>query len=269
VFMNIGDAHLEALGDHAGILREKSELLSCSSSFAPVFCNGDDLLLSVATFGGRPVVRFGMSKHCDVRAEEIESVNNGTEQRCTIVSGDRRIPVHIPAYGTYMVYAVLAAASVAMALGLSDQEIAEGILTYKTIGHRSRVVSTSFGTLVDDCYNANPNSNRAAIDSLKNLPGRKVCILGDMRELGEDSHELHRSLGVYAVQNGIDAIYTQGQEAFYISQAAGTIGQHFETKQDLIQALPALIQPGDTVLVKASNSIHFEDISDALQKLRF
>lgn len=267
VFMNIGDAHLEALGDHAGILREKSDLLSCSSSFAPVFCNGDDLLLSVATFGGRPVVRFGLSHYCDVRAEDIEAVNNGAEQRCTIVSGDRRIPVHIPAYGTYMVYAVLAAASVAMALGLTDDEIARGVLNYKTIGHRSRILATGFGTVVDDCYNANPNSNRAAIDSLKNLPGRKVCILGDMRELGEDSHELHRALGVYAAENGIDAIFTQGQEAAFISQGAGSIARHFDSRQELIDSLPGLIRTGDTVLVKASNSIHFEDVVDALQKI--
>jgi UDP-N-acetylmuramyl pentapeptide synthase len=123
-----------------------------------------------------------MGKHCDVRAENIETAENGTQQRCTIVSGERRIPVHIPAYGTYMVYAALAAASVGMALGLTDEEIIRGIREYKTVGHRSRIVPTAFGILVDDCYNANPNSNRAAIDSLANLPGRKVCILRDMLE---------------------------------------------------------------------------------------
>lgn len=267
VFMNIGDAHLEALGDHAGILREKSEILSCSSSFAPVFCNGDDLLLSVATFGGRPVVRFGMGKHCDVRAEDIESADNGTQQRCTIVSGERRIPVHIPAYGTYMVYAALAAASVGMALGLTDEEIIRGIREYKTVGHRSRIVPTAFGILVDDCYNANPNSNRAAIDSLANLPGRKVCILGDMLELGENSHELHRALGVYAVEHGVDAVFTQGGEAACICLGAGALGRHFDTKQQLIDALPQLIRPGDTVLVKASHGARFDDIAEVLETM--
>lgn len=267
VFMNIGDAHLEALGDHAGILREKSEILSCSSAFAPVFCNGDDLLLSVATFGGRPIVRFGMSCYCDVRAEDIEIVQNGTQQRCTIVSGNRRIPVHIPAYGTYMVYAALAAAAVGMTMGLSDDEIVQGILNYKTVGRRSRVISTSFGTLVDDCYNANPNSNRAAIDSLSNLPGRKVCILGDMLELGENSHELHHDLGVYAVEHGVDAIYTHGAEAAYICAGAGMKGRHFTTKQEMIDMLPQIIQPGDTVLVKASHGARFEDIAEVLETM--
>lgn len=267
VFMNIGDAHLEALGDHAGILREKSELLSDSSAFAPVFCNGDDLLLSVATFGGRPVVRFGLSKYCDVRAEEIESIENGTQQRCVIVSVDRRIPVHIPAYGSYMVYAVLAAASVGMALGLSDEEIIRGVFGYKTIGHRSRIVQTGFGTLVDDCYNANPNSNRAAIDSLANLPGRKICILGDMLELGDNSHEFHRTLGEYAVSHGVEAVYTHGAEAAYISLGAGSAGCHFENKQELIAALPNIIRTGDTVLVKASHGARFDEIAEALEAL--
>ena len=267
VFMNIGDAHLEALGDHAGILREKSEILSCSSGFAPVFCNGDDLLLSVATFGGRPVVRFGLSRHCDVRAEEIEVIENGTQQRCVIVSGDRRIPVHIPAYGTYMVYAALAGASVGMALGLSDEDIARGILNFENIGHRSRVVCAPFGTLVDDCYNANPNSNRAAIDSLANLPGRKVCILGDMLELGEDSNALHMALGEYIRASGVELLITQGEEAAYIAKGAGDIAEHFETKQELIQALSSLLQRGDTVLVKASHGARFEDIVDVLETM--
>lgn len=266
VFMNIGDAHLEALHDHAGILREKSDILSCSSAFAPVFCNGDDTLLCLATFGGRPIVRFGLGKHCDVRAENIESVEGGTAQRCTIVAGERRIPVYIPAYGIYMVYAALAGASVGLSLGLSDEEIARGMLAYETVGHRSRIVSTAFGTLVDDCYNANPNSNRAAVDSMCQLTGRKVCILGDMLEMGENSHAIHRELGAYIARSGVAALYTQGSEAAYIAEGAGEIARHFEDKHTLIASLGQIIQPGDVVLVKASHGAHFEEIVEALEK---
>lgn len=266
VFMNIADAHLEALGSREGILQEKAMLLCASASTAPVFVNGDDPLLRQYDFG-REKISFGLGEHCTVRAVDIQTQSDGKAQSCRIVCGDRNFSVTIPAYGNYMVYPALAAVAVGVYLGLSDEEIATGITHYATIGHRSRVIKLSSGaTLVDDCYNANPSSVRSAIDSMDALGGRRICVLGDMRELGENSHELHRNIGAYAREKGIAALYTCGDEASFYAEGAGDIARCFASKKELVAELASCLHGEDTILVKASHSCRFEDIVDELEK---
>ena len=166
-----------------------------------------------------------------------------------------------------MIYSVLAAAAVALELGLSDDEIVRGLARYETVGRRSRVERTAFCTLVDDCYNANPTSDCAAIDSLASLPGRHVCILGDMLEMGENAPALHRSVGEYAAAHGVDLLITQGELAEKIAAGAGEKGIHFPDRSGLLRALPTLLQRGDVVLVKASHGAHFEEVSEAVKML--
>ena len=266
VFTNIGDAHLEALHSREGVLKAKSEILLGMRGDAVVFANGDDELLKAADFGRRTVL-FGLGENCRVRAEDVRT-EDGAELLCRIVSGERSFPVRVPAYGDYMVYAVLAAAAVGMELGLTDDDIARGLLSYKTVGHRSRVVRTPYCTLIDDCYNANPTSNRAAIDSMMRLQGRKVCVLGDMREMGENSHALHREIGRYAAEKGVELLLTQGDEAAFFAEGAGDISRHFPDRASLLAALPELIRPGDVVLVKASHGPRFEDVAEMIENLR-
>ena len=264
VFMNIGDAHLEALGDRPGILRAKSEMLLGMKDDAVAFANGDDALLSHADFR-RKTVLFGLGEKCAVRAADIRQ--NGESLSCRIIAGERDFPVTVPAYGNYMIYSVLAAAAVSLELGLSDAEIARGLALYQTVGRRSRVERTAYCTLVDDCYNANPTSDCAAIDSLASLGGRRVCVLGDMLEMGENAPALHRTVGEYAVTHGVELVITQGDLAGYIAEGAGEEGMHFPDRAALLHALPELIRPGDTVLVKASHGAHFEEVSEAIKSL--
>lgn len=266
VFTNIGDAHLEALGNRNGVLRAKSRIITGMSPEGVVFVNGDDPLLRGADFGRKKVL-FGQGEHCDIRAVEVKS-KDGLALCCRITAGERSFPVRVPAYGNYMVYALLAASAVGLALGLSDGEIAAGAANYHTVGHRSRVVKTPFCTLVDDCYNANPTSDRAAIDSLTGLPGRKVCILGDMREMGERSPVLHEEVGRYALDHGVSLILSQGEQAEFFTLSAGDRGVHFPDRASLLAALPTLLRPGDVVLVKASHSMDFTDVAEAVEKLR-
>ena len=167
-----------------------------------------------------------------------------------------------------MIYAVLAAAAVGIEMGLSDREIAEGMSLYKTVGHRSRIVKTALCTLIDDCYNANPTSNAAAIDSMSKLPGRKICILGDMLEMGGKSREMHDYIGKYAVEHGADLVITEGTEAEYISIAAGDKGLHFGDRSSLLEALPGIIKAGDVVLVKASHGAAFDNVADLIEKMK-
>ena len=264
VFTNIGDAHLEALGDRPGILRAKSEILLGMKDDAVIFANGDDALLSKANFG-RKTILFGLGKNCAVRAADVQQ--NGESLSCRILAEGRNFAVTVPAYGTYMIYSVLSAAAVSIELGLSDEEIARGLARYETVGRRSRVVKTGYCTLVDDCYNANPTSDCAAIDSLSSLGGRRVCILGDMLEMGENASALHRSVGEYAAAHGVDLLITQGELAKHIAEGAGETGVYFRDRADLLSKLPELIRPGDAVLVKASHGAHFEEISEAVKKL--
>ena len=264
VFMNIGDAHLEALGDRHGILRAKSEMLLGMKKDAVVFANGDDALLSAADFG-RKTIFFGLGKNCDVRAEDIRQ--DGECLSCRIISGSHDFPVEVPAYGTYMIYSVLAAAAVSLYMGLTEEEIVRGLLRYETVGRRSRVIKTGFCTLVDDCYNANPTSDCAAIDSLASLPGRHVCILGDMLEMGENAPELHRGVGRYAAEHDVSLVLTQGDLAGYIAEGAGEKAMHFSDRSALLEKLPEILRTGDVVLVKASHGAHFDDISEAIKAM--
>jgi len=261
----IGHAHLEFLKSREGILAEKSSVNAWLPEDGTVFCSGDDDLLSGMSCSQRKVM-FGLGEHCDVRAEQIVHLPDGTTE-CTIVSGVRRFPVGIPAYGDHMVTAALEGAAVGIAMGLSDAEITAGIASYVPVGHRARLLTTDRITIVDDCYNANPTSTASAIRSLVHSAGRKVCILGDMLELGENAERLHFETGALARDCGIDLVLTVGALSEQIHRGARDTGIHFESKAALIAALPALIRPGDTVLVKASRSMAFEEITRALEVL--
>lgn len=262
VYTVIGWAHLEFLGDRAGVLRAKTEMLAHMAADAPVFVNGDDEYLAALTCR-QPVTRFGLSEGCQVRALDVRSC--GTDgMTCCITAGERRIPVRIAAWGAHLVYAALAAAAVGLHMGLSDEEIAAGIAAYAPVGSRGGVLHTDRWTVLDDCYNSNPSSAQASVTSLATLPGRRVCILGDMLELGEQSAALHRQLGEFAARKGIDVIIACGVCAEQIYSGAISISQgqvwYFPNKQALFDALPQLLQDGDSILVKASHGEHFGEI---------
>ena len=179
-------------------------------------------------------------------------------------------PVHIPAFGAHMVYAALAGCACGWAMGMSNEEIAAGIADYRTVGDRARLIDTGKITVISDCYNANPNSTASAIDSLVTLNGRKVCILGDMLELGENTLSLHSGIGKKAVESKVDLIIACGTLSRAIYDGAKECGGnalYFADKHAAIEALKELILPGDCVLVKASHSMAFEEFVEALEKI--
>lgn len=268
VFTVIGDAHLEFLGDRPGVLRAKGEIVEGMPEDGLLILNGDDPLLA-DFMPGHNRVTYGRYPGCDVQAENIVSLGaEGT--RFTVRHPGGRFDAEVRAYGSHLVSAALAAAAAGLALGLSEQAIAAGIAAYHTVGDRARVIPIHGFTIVSDCYNANPNSVRAAVDSLSGMPGRKICILGDMLELGDNAVDLHREAGRYAVQNGAALVIGCGPLGRRIAEGAKDAGGQalaFDSRDDLIQALPGLIRPGDNVLVKASHSMAFEKIVEALRQL--
>ncbi len=265
VFSVIGHAHLEFLHDLQGVLKAKTEMLDYMDEDALVIVNGDDELLNGLNCRQRKLT-FGMGAHCDVRARDIRLNENG-ENCCRIVYRDRSFDVVIPAFGEHMVYAALEGAAVGMEMGLTDEEIVRGIGAYETVGRRAALINTGYVTLVDDCYNANPDSVKSGVDSLKKMSGRKVCILGDMLELGGNEGRMHFECGRYAAENEVSLVLCSGEISRELCRGAGEKGKWFESRGALINSLPELIQKGDCILVKASRSMHFEEISEAVKKL--
>ena len=267
VFSVIGDAHLEFLGDREGVLRAKAEIFEGMDEDGLAVLNGDDPLLARCRPNMRRVL-YGRGERCDVRAENVRNLGEDGIA-LTIRHAKGAFEARIPAFGSHMIYAALAAAAVGLELGLTDGEIARGIAAYQTVGDRARVLHVGDMTVVSDCYNSNPNSCRAALDSLAGLPGRRVCVLGDMLELGERTQELHREVGEYSAKLGIEAIIACGPLSAHIAdgaKAAGGDARYYPGKAALLADLPALIRPGDSVLVKASHSMAFEEIVEALEK---
>lgn len=273
VFTVIGESHLEFLGDREGVLRAKSEIFEGMDASGLAVLNGDDDLLKDC----RPNLRratYGLGPDNDIRAEDVrvdvpESGYGDSRVRFTVRHPGGAFEVAIPGYvAGPLVYAALAAAAVGLELGLTGEQIAAGISNYRTVGDRARVLQFSGVTVISDCYNANPNSVKAALDALAGMSGRRVCVLGDMLELGAQAEALHRGVGEYAAEKGIDLTIGCGPLARHIAEGAKRAGGeslYFADKAALLDGIGGIIRPGDCVLVKASHSMAFEEIVEWLK----
>ena len=260
----IGCCHLENLGDRDGVLRAKTEMFKNARPNSEFILNGDDdKLYSVADVNGKKPIYFGFSSDNDYYAQDIENNGEGGIS-CALCFDGKRLDVKIPAIGNYMVSNALAAVAVGRLLGLSDEQLINGVGAYKTVGSRANVINTGRIRIIDDCYNANPTSVKASLDTLANFSGRKVAILGDMKELGENELKLHYETGEYA-KSKADAVIAVGPLAQEL--AKGADGEWFDSVEQLKNAIPAIINEGDTVLVKASHSMHFEEIVAFLKEI--
>ena len=262
VFSVIGDAHLEFLGDRDGVMRAKGEIFEGMDENGLAVLNGDDPIQRKCHPNMRRVT-YGLGEGCDVRGSDVRNLGEDG-MRMTVRHSGGTFEVAIPAFGSHLASAALAAAAVGLELGLTGEEIARGVAQYQTVGDRARVIHAGDMTIVSDCYNANPNSCQAAVDSLMQLDGkRRVCVLGDMLELGPRTEELHHGVGEYAAKAGVDLVIGCGPLSRAISdgaKAAGSDVLYYEDKARLIAALGDILRPGDCVLVKASHSMAFEEI---------
>lgn len=270
IMTTIGYCHLENLGDLDGVLKAKGEVFEYMKKGSLAVLNGDDDKLKVFTPDTR-IVRFGLGESCDVRAENVESL--GFEGiSCNILYKNERVKAVIPAFGTHIIYGVLAAAAVAVELGMDGESIAKGLTAYEPVGGRANVSDTGYITLINDCYNANPNSMSASITSLASITteGKRIAILGDMKELGAESSKLHREMGVLAANKGIELVICIGDEAKSIYEGCvqnGGNALYYTSKEELYEVLDGLIAKDDVVLVKASHSMGFEEIVERLRQV--
>lgn len=267
IITNIGLCHLENLGDRDGVLKAKTEMFDYASENAICVLNGDDdKLITVKELNGKAPQFFGLSTEHNAYADHIHSLSlKGTT--CTLHLWDNTIDTLIPIPGKHMVYNALAGALVGRELGLTCEEIKAGIEALTPVSGRNNLIATEDLCIIDDCYNANPISTMASIDVLATADTRKVAILGDMFELGEDEKQLHYSVGKYAADKGIDLVICIG--ALSKNTCEGASGIHFDTKANFFAVADKLLQKGDTVLVKASNGMKFPEIVEQLQTLHF
>ena len=270
VITNIGWCHLENLKTRDGILKAKTEMFDWIQKDGTVILNGDDDKLStvIDVQGIRPVF-FGLQDKFPVWADEIENLGL-MGMRCRIHAEGETQTVHIPLPGNHMVYNALAGTAVGLSFGMTLPEICQGIESLKPLSGRFNILSLAGRTVVDDCYNANPVSMKASLEVLENGTGRKVAILGDMGELGENEAALHEEVGEFAGGLNIDILYTVGTLTKGLEQKAKEKNprlstQHFDTLEELLPQLMEKTAPGDTVLVKASHFMHFEKIIEAFK----
>lgn len=271
VITNIGPCHLEFLGSRQGVLKAKTEIFHHMNKEGSVCVNGDDdMLITIESVHGNKPIRFGFSEGNDVYATDVE--NHGLfGTTCNIHVNQQVFQANIPLPGEHMVRNALAATAVGTLLDLNLEEIAKGIHTVQSVGGRSNIIRHQKYTIIDDCYNANPVSMKAAIDLLKTATTNKVAILGDMGELGSNENALHKEVGEYAALANIDVLVCVGKRSIHMyegAKEANFMGNllYFETRDELIAALSTIVKENDTVLIKASHSMGFEKIVEALNK---
>lgn len=275
VITNIGESHLEFFKSRDGILRAKSEIFNYMDSSGTIVLNGDDDKLStLVSVRGIVPTFFGLGGDAAISAERIEDKGlDGTEFDMVMRDGGGKMSlrVSVPVPGRQNIYNALAAAAVGLRMGVSPIQIRDAFRNMKNAEGRGNVIRTGRYTILDDCYNASPKSMESSIDMLLKMPGRKVAILGDMLELGEQSDKMHFQVGKYAGKSGVDLIVCVGKssEKTYMGARMSTDNQVelFMDSAECIEALPEILKEGDSILVKASNAMRFSRIVDALQAM--
>lgn len=273
VITNIGTCHLENLGDRDGVLKAKTEIFDYMNEKGLIVLNGDDdKLITIEDYKGIVPLLFGNNDEFSAYPIDVTDLGLlGTKVLFNILG--RTIEATIPIPGKHMVGNALAASLIGDYFGLNDDEIKNGIERLKAVSGRNNIIKTNKYVVIDDCYNANPMSMKASLDVLSTAKTRKVAILGDMFELGKDEIELHKEIGKYAISKNIDVIVCVGDLSKNMCLTARSVNEdgksdvyYFETLEQIKEVLFNILEEDDTVLVKASNGMHFKELIEMLTK---
>ena len=269
VITNVGTAHLESLGTRENIALAKCEILEGMSSTGILVYNGDEPLLREKADRYPTSVSFGFGEQNDVRVAECRFEKRRTDFDL-IRGGEISNGFCLPLPGKNHLADALAAYAAARLAGADDALCRLGMLSYSPVGKRSNEVEKRGMHIIEDYYNAGPESMAASLDNLVLLAGdgRKIAVLGDMLELGEKSDFLHMEIGKRVFGCGIDILITVGEKAAKLADAARKAGMEnvfsFNESKDALACLLEKGREGDTVLIKASHGMHFEEIAEAI-----
>ena len=263
----IGVSHIGNLGSQENICKAKLEICNGLPEGAPLVLNYDDPFLRKAVLPAhvRPVWFSLSDENADVCALSIRQETDGM----SFVLEDQEhgtFVVNIPAMGRHNVANALAAYCAATRLGCDAKRVIRGLSNFEQTGRRQKVVDSEGVTVIEDCYNANPDSMKAALAMFKDFPcKRRFALLGDMLELGDLSREAHEELGRLAAESGLYCLITYGEQAkrtAVVAAAKGVETLHAENYREAADALLDRVQPGDAVLVKASHGMALEKVLD-------
>jgi UDP-N-acetylmuramoyl-tripeptide--D-alanyl-D-alanine ligase len=268
---NAGRAHLEGFGSIEGVARAKAEIVDGLSSDGIFVCNGDSQWLPLwrELADDHQVITFGQTEACDVRLEKNSSTTrwneSGFEQLFDVHTGTQRFLVQLPLAGEHNRMNALAAVAVCVALKIDHSLIHDGLKSIRPVPGRLFPRRNAAGVrIIDDTYNANPDSVAAAIAVLGSFSANRVLVLGDLAELGGDIKAIHADLGTAAAEAGIDKLFTLGPMSAAAAAAFGSNGIAFNDIDALNDALQSQLDDQHVVLVKGSRAARMERIIEAL-----
>jgi UDP-N-acetylmuramoyl-tripeptide--D-alanyl-D-alanine ligase len=270
IITNIGNSHLEYLKNKKGVLNEKIALFEAAAARnGIVFINNDDILISKTMLDYPKRVTFGFESISDIKGT-IDSFNEEGKPVIEIVYKDLIIKQAFNIYGEQSAKNYLAAVAIALKLGLNKKEIIAGISRFKPIDKRLNVRTFKKFILIDDTYNANPESMRYAIELMPKIKAykQKIAVLGDMFELGDESAKLHAELGRIIRRNKIDLVVTIGESMKNLDSELKKLeveSVHFDNRKDLADYLNTFKFPGYVVLVKGSRGMQMEEFSKIIE----
>lgn len=275
VLTNIGYCHLDQLGDRDGVLKAKTECFPFVKEGGLIVLNkDDDKLSSIHQVEGHELQWYSLTDQratvygYNLKSHGIEGMSAVLQVNCG-ASKEDSFPIQIPIPGEHNVMNAMAAACVGFHLGLSKEQIQLGIETVPTIQGRTNLIRHQEMLIIDDCYNANPMSMKASIQVLSASKGRRIAILGDMGELGDEKNLLHYQVGNVVADSNVDVLITIGNLALEMNraltdQSSETENYHFSTKTEALPMIRDFVKPQDTILVKASHFMEFEEIVEML-----
>jgi UDP-N-acetylmuramoyl-tripeptide--D-alanyl-D-alanine ligase len=264
---NIGYAHLEFFQDLAGVARAKFEIFNHCRPDGTAFFNADDAILRGHRYPLAHTRSFGVDHPADLNAEVL-----GCDDRARYTLRILGRDVTLPVSGRHNIDNALAAAAVGLEFGLALEEILTGVAELPVVDKRMAMISHGGMLLMNDTYNANPNSCSAALRTLADISvqgsGRRIAVLGDMLELGGYSTQEHRKLADLAAGCGLDQLFLFGRETQATLERAGELGlpaRHFSDKEGLAEALTECLQPGNVILFKGSRGMQMETLVEGVQ----
>lgn len=267
IITNIGTMHIEHLGTREGILQAKLEIMRGMPDDGAGVFNGDEpLLWNIRAIGKHKKYYYGIENHaCDVTATDIVELDDGV--RFVVHDFGQQFELFVPMLGRHAVYNALAATTVGLLLGVKPEQIQARFSSFHNTGMRQKIYVKNGVTIIEDCYNAGPESTEAALDVLAGIKtdGRRIAVLGDMLELGNRSAAEHYRIGRLAVGKA-DLLLTYGEHSVRTLTGAITGGMnpkntdHFDTHEDMAHMLKMRVSEGDVVLFKGSRGMRMEKV---------
>lgn len=270
IITNVGVAHIQSAGSRENILKAKMEIANYMTQSDVLLINGDnDMLQTVDTKALKPsVYKYGLEEHNDIRLISYETTESGMKIRADILG--KITEYEIPTLGIHNIYNSLSVMGLCSLMGLDMKKSAEGIRKYQPSKYRMEIKSVSGKTLIEDFYNANPDSMRASIETFRQMQGeRKVAVLADMLELGEISEKEHMNAGIQASEI-FDVIICIGSDAKYIGKGAIENGfdkgrvYYFANNEEAVSEINSILRPGDAVLMKGSRGMKLEEVAESI-----